>query len=134
MGITFLSRPISLSKGEHMSKSKISVGDLVHHPDLGLCVVKKIKEDGTADISMLWQKGDVLVDENNNPVGIVEIDDGDTPDGRGGYIHHATTTVPVAIGTLVRNLSLEQREAVNNQRKAEHDQKKANAALAELGL
>jgi hypothetical protein len=119
-------------------KTEISIGSIVEHKYLGRCIVTEVKEAG-ADLTPLWQKGDVIADEDGNPIGLVT-EEGDGTEHDGGHrcdFEHTTSTRP-APGTGVRNLSLEQRDAIFEKHRAaqeaENSQKAVAAALEELGL
>ena len=106
---------------------KIKVGTLVRSQQLGLCRVAGLNSDGTCDLEPLWMKGDVLIDDSGNPIGLVEADTDVSADSDERHLCHLRYTVPVAPGTTVHNVSLEQRLALANR-------EDTNAALAKLGL
>ena len=123
-----------LPKTARPKKLKAQVGCLAIHKYMGLCRIVEQNPDGTFNLEQLCQKGDVLVGEDNNPVGLVESDCDGLPNPDGGFSVQFISTTGAGLlpaGTLVRNISAEHRRAFADS----VDAKAKNDALMEqLGL
>ena len=88
---------------------KAEVGALVQHKTLGLCTVTARHSDGTVDLQPLWQAGDILTDDNDQPIGVVKEDGVESDDG---YRCYAATFdgKRLPVGTAVYNRSLAERD------------------------
>jgi len=103
------------------------VGDLFIHKELGRCVI--IATGGDTTLKQLHQKGDVLVDDDNNPIGLVNADS--EPAVNGTTIHLVNTSGRPLDDCHIRNLSREQRLAAFRQVEAGEE---SRVLLESLGL